>query len=59
MWNIGNKTDEHMVGREKENLKKLLMIENKMWVDGGRWGGRAKWVTDIEEGTCYDEHCYM
>ena len=45
MWNLRNKTDEHMRGgkrKKKErvtNHKRLLKIENKLRVDGGRWGG--------------------
>ena len=39
MWNLRNKTDElGNRGREERetNHKRLLMIENKLWVDGGR-----------------------
>ena len=38
MWNLRNKTDEHMVGgkREGNNHERLLKIENKLRVDGGR-----------------------
>ena len=44
MWDLRNKIDKHMgrgvKGEEKEtNHKRLLMIENKLWVDGGRWVG--------------------
>ena len=42
MWNLRNKTDEHMEGgkREKEtNHERLFMRENKLKVDGGRWVG--------------------
>ena len=43
MWNLRNKTDEHLGrgGREEReaNHKRLLMIENKLWVDGGRLVG--------------------
>ena len=44
-------------GREERetNHKRLLMIENKLWVErevGGRW---ARWVMGIKESTC-DEH---
>jgi len=55
MWNSRNKTDEHM-GRKKggeANNKRLLMIENKLRVDGGGW---ARWVMGFKEGTCCDEH---
>ena len=45
MWNLRNKTDEH-TGRgrmrrdgEKKKHEKLLMLQNKLWVDGGRWMG--------------------
>ena len=41
-------------GREA-NHKRLLKTENKLRVDG-RVGGRGKWMMDIEEGTCWDEH---
>jgi len=41
MWNLRNNTDEHMrEEREREretNHKRLLKIENKLRVDGGRW----------------------
>ena len=44
IWNIGNKTDKHVRRGEKEkkkgketNHKRLLMIENKLRIDGGRW----------------------
>ena len=41
VWNLRNKTDEHMGrwGREERetNHKRLLMIQNKLWVDGERW----------------------
>ena len=39
MWNLRNKTDEHMRrgGEERETKhKRLLMIQNKLRVDGGR-----------------------
>ena len=60
MWNLRNKTDEHMGSRGREeretNHKKLLMIENKLWADGRRWEGEwVRWVMSIKEGTC-DEH---
>ena len=39
--------------REKDaNHKRILTIENKLRVDGGRW---VKWVMGIDEGTCGDE----
>ena len=42
--------------KRKTNHKRLLTIENKLRVDGGRWmGGWARWVMGIKEGTC-DEH---
>ena len=31
------------------------MKENKLRVDGGRCGGRTRWVMGVKEGT-YDEH---
>ena len=41
MWNLGNNTDEHMVREKKQereaNHRSLLMIENKLRVDGRRW----------------------
>ena len=41
MWNIRNKTDEHLgrVGEEEKGDKRLLMRENTLRVDGGRWVG--------------------
>jgi len=37
--------------------KRLLTMENKLKVDGGRWrGGCTRWVMDIKGGTCCDEH---
>ena len=45
MWNLRNKTDEHMGGRGKKekrretNHERLFMIENKLRVDGGQWVG--------------------
>ena len=43
--------------RGETNHKRIFMIENKLRVDGEMWAedGRARWVTDIKEGTC-DEH---
>ena len=40
------------------NCKRLLNTENKLRVAGreGRVRGWAKWVMDIKEGTCWDEH---
>ena len=38
-WNAGNKTDEHRGRGKREgeaNHKRLLTIENKLRVDGGR-----------------------
>ena len=43
MWQLRYKTDELLERggpKRKErgtNHKRLLMIENKQWVDGGRW----------------------
>ena len=38
------------------NQIRLLMIENKLRVDRGKWGRRwAKWRMEIKESTC-DEH---
>ena len=43
MWNLRNKTDEHTgVGKRKNggtNHKRLLMVENKLRIDGRRWEG--------------------
>ena len=42
MWNLRKKTDEHMgrgkrkKGERETNHKRLLTIENKLRVDGGR-----------------------
>ena len=58
MWNLRNKQINIGEGDKREREakhKRLLMIENKLRVDGGRWGGWAKWVMGIKEGTC-DEH---
>ena len=44
MWNLRNKTDEH-IGRGKKKKeretdhKRLLKIENKMRVEEGKWVG--------------------
>ena len=37
------------------NHKRLLNAENKLRVDR-EVGERRKWVMDIEEGICWDEH---
>ena len=43
--------------RGRQTHKRPLNTENKLRVEGGGglqgWG---KWVTGIEEGTCWDEH---
>ena len=44
MWNLRNKTDKYMEkggkrGERETNHERLLMIENKVRVDGGRWVG--------------------
>ena len=42
MWNLRNKTDEHVRRGEKERGKQIIrdfMIENKMRVDGRKWVG--------------------
>ena len=47
MWNLRNETDEHRgKGRKNKmkiaretNHKRLLMLENKLRADGGRWVG--------------------
>ena len=61
MWILRNLPEDHG-GRDggksfkqrEANHKRLLNIENKLRVDGGR--ARGKWVMGIEEGTCWDEH---
>jgi len=46
-------------GRGEANHNRLLTIENKLSVAGGRWaGGWARWVMGIKEGTC-DEHLVL
>ena len=40
-------------GGRQANHKRLLNTENKQ---GGGGGGEGKWMMDIEEGTCWDEH---
>ena len=65
MWIFRNLTEDHR-GREGEknsykqrgrevSHKRLLNTENKLRVDRVV-GEREKWVTGIEEGTCWDEH---
>ena len=42
MWNLRNKTDEHMEGKKEEretNYKRLIMIHNKLRVARGEVGG--------------------
>ena len=43
MWNLRNKTDEYMERKRRKERetkhKRLLMIENKLWLNGGRWVG--------------------
>ena len=42
--------------KRKSVYKRVLMIENKLRVDGGEMGGGcARWVMDIQEGTYRDE----
>lgn len=57
MWNLRNKTDEHIGGgnkRERETYhKRILKMENKLRVDGGR--SKSIWVMGIKECTC-NEH---
>ena len=51
MWNLRNKTEEHM-----EINHKRLLTEKKLRVDKGMWvKGWARWVKGIQEGTCCDE----
>ena len=47
------KNSYKQTGREA-NHKRLLNIDNKLRIDGG--GEKGKWVMDIEEGICLDEH---
>ena len=51
----GGREGEKVVTNREANHKRLLNIENKLRVDRGV-GERGKWVTGIEEGTCWDEH---
>ena len=44
-----------IVSEREANYKRLLNTENKLRVDGGM-GEKGKWVTGIEEGSCWDEH---
>ena len=54
-WGLGGKGEKKLQRGKEANHKRLLNTENKLRVDGGgRVGG--KWVMDIEEGTCWDEH---
>ena len=46
MWNLRIKTNKHMGrggggggGETERNHRRLLMIQNKLRVDGGRWVG--------------------
>ena len=58
MWDIRNKTDEHMGrGKERRNKPRDTLKDRKETEGGwkevvGRW---ARWMTGIKEGTC-DEH---
>ena len=49
--------------REREaNHKRLLMVDNRLRVDGERWVGDGRnEVRGIKEGTCFDAllMCYM
>ena len=40
----------------EENHNRLLTIENKLSVNGGKGRGWDRWMMVIKEGTCYDEH---
>ena len=50
--------EERERGEREANHKRLLMIGNKLRVDGGKWvwGVWARWLMGIKEGTCCDEH---
>ena len=51
MWNLRNKTYEHMENKRDANHKTINYRELR--VNGERWvGGWAKWVMGIE-GTCW------
>ena len=66
VWNLKNLTEDHRgregkisYSREVAKHKRHLNTENKLRADGGgrvgggKWG---KWMMDLEEGTCWDEH---
>ena len=58
MWNLRNKTDERVGGKEREaNHKKqtLNYREQTGLLEGGWVGGWAKWGMGIEEDICWDE----
>lgn len=55
MWNLRNKMmniqEEEKGGKQ---IMRLLTMENKLRVNGGRWvgDGIGRWVLGIKEGTC-------
>ena len=53
-WGKGRGKNSYKQRGREANCKRLLNTENKLRVVG--WGERGKWVTGIEEGTCWDEH---
>ena len=59
MWNLRNKTDEHRErekGKRETSQKRLITIENKMGVDGGRLMGEGLDGVGHDGGTCHVEH---
>ena len=56
MWDLRNKTNEHMGGGgEKQTRKQALNYRNKLRAAGAVVGGWANWMMGIKEGTC-DEY---
>ena len=55
MGNLRNEMDEH----RRKKRQAIKQTHNYREENEGWWkevgGGWAKWVTDIKEGTCYDE----
>ena len=45
--------------KEQNPRNRLLTVENKLVVTRGEVGGRMKWVMEIKECTCCDEHQVM
>ena len=57
MWNLRNKTDEHMGGKKRGKPgNRLLTTENKLRVARGEVGeGWSKQVMGIKEGPCDEQ----